>query len=362
MLSISDVVDINIFVNQASTSSGVFDVGLILGSSTVIASTTRCRAFSSLADMLTAGFTADSPEYLAAQAYFGVNPAPTSVLVGAIAEGETPVQALTACIETNPDFDAVVVCGLTDEQAVAVDAYLRNIDRYHLFYSASGVVATAVSGIFTTMKNAKTRRAIGIYSSETYAAAALAGMVMGLIHANPETAVQSCYRPINGLEIEDLTAAEVSSLKGVNANVYIARRNRNLFENGATGDGMRIEDSIYLDMLASRLQDALFEVMTASARRLPQTDATSARFLNACINVLDNFLAMGVIAGGEWKGLQIGNVTAGDALEKGYVLSVEPFATQSAEDRAAHKAMPITIGVMFAGSVETVVVNVNAQL
>lgn len=362
MLSIADIVDINVFVNQASTSSGVFDVGLILGPSTVIAPATRVRQFSSLADMITAGFTASSAEYLAAEKYFGVNPAPTSVLVGAISEGETPVQALTACVEANPDFDAVVICGLTEEQAVAVDAYLRNIDRYHLFYSSSAAVATAAAGIFTTMKNAKTRRAVGVYSAESNAAAAAAGMVMGLIHANPDAAIQTCYRPIGSIEPDALTAADVATLKGVNANVYITRRNRNLFEVGTTGDGMRVEDSIYLDMLASRLQDALFNVMTGSAARLPQTDATSARFLNACAQVLDEFLAMGVIAGGVWKGVNIGNTHEGDALEKGYVLAVDPFATQTAEDRAAHKAMPITIGIMLSGSVETVVVNVNAQL
>ena len=40
----------------------------------------------------------------------------------------------------------------------------------------------------------------------------------------------------------------------------------------------------------------------------------------------------------------------------------DSFDNQSDADRMAHKAMPISVGLIFAGSVESIVINVNVVI
>ena len=71
MLTMDPVVQVNVSVNQTTTVQSVFDVGAILGPSTVISTTNRFATYASLSEMVTAGFTDQMPEYVAAQKYFG---------------------------------------------------------------------------------------------------------------------------------------------------------------------------------------------------------------------------------------------------------------------------------------------------
>ena len=81
MLNVDPVVKVNINIAAASAARGTFDVGAILGPSSVLNSTSRFAVYESAAAMLTAGFGDTSPEYTAAVKYFGVNPAPAQVVV-----------------------------------------------------------------------------------------------------------------------------------------------------------------------------------------------------------------------------------------------------------------------------------------
>ena len=44
------------------------------------------------------------------------------------------------------------------------------------------------------------------------------------------------------------------------------------------------------------------------------------------------------------------------------MLWADSYDTQSEADRAAHKAMPVQVALTLAGSLESVVINVNVQL
>lgn len=84
-LPLSNIVTVNVSVAAASVAAKTFNVGLIVGSSTVIPSygaNARIQQFASTAAMLTAGFSDTSPEYLAAEGYFGADSAPGAVMIG----------------------------------------------------------------------------------------------------------------------------------------------------------------------------------------------------------------------------------------------------------------------------------------
>lgn len=87
-LSLSRVINISESLTPAAIATPTFNQGLIMGTSTVIPSTgtgstgIRVRQYSSLAGMVSDGFSTSSPEYIAAQLYFGVNSPPQYVNIG----------------------------------------------------------------------------------------------------------------------------------------------------------------------------------------------------------------------------------------------------------------------------------------
>ena len=57
-----------------------------------------------------------------------------------------------------------------------------------------------------------------------------------------------------------------------------------------------------------------------------------------------------------------GPLRAGDTVENGYALWADSYDNQSDADRAAHKAVPIQVGLVLAGSIESIVITVNVTV
>lgn len=88
-LSIQNIVDVTVTIEQALASTNSFNQGLYIGPSSVIptygSGNTRVRQYSAAnyaTQMLTDGFQVNSPEYLAAQAYFSQSPQPGYLWIG----------------------------------------------------------------------------------------------------------------------------------------------------------------------------------------------------------------------------------------------------------------------------------------
>jgi len=84
MLNIDPIVKVDVHIGTTTASSGVFDVGAILGSTVVSGKfdpDNRYKEYESLAAMVTDGFLTTSEEYKAAEKYFSVTPAPAKVVM-----------------------------------------------------------------------------------------------------------------------------------------------------------------------------------------------------------------------------------------------------------------------------------------
>lgn len=79
---LSLVVNVSINIGAVGNQPPTFNQGLIIGTSTIISSATRLQLFTSPNALLLAGFSSSSPEYIAAQIYFGANPAPQFLWIG----------------------------------------------------------------------------------------------------------------------------------------------------------------------------------------------------------------------------------------------------------------------------------------
>lgn len=363
MLSNDPIVRVQVTASSGAASAASFDTGLILtpAGAASVTEAERLQVFNSAADMLTAGFSASDEAYTAAVKYFSANPAPARVMVSKYASGETPGAALDAVLERSAAFYGIYLC-VHDASAVkAFAAHVAALDgRFVYFYSVVDTVANALlpSGIFAGMKT--NGRALGLYAAAANDAAAVMGLAMGLSLARQDRAFALCYKALNGVETTALTESEVTALKALNANVYVARGyTRTMLESGTVGNGRRYDEVMYLDRMTADLQEAAVALLADNAGKLAQTDETSAVFINRFTSILAGYAGMGVLGTAVWRGAEVGPLTAGEMVENGFLLWAESYDTQSDADRAAHKAMPIHAALCFAGSVESLVIDIH---
>ena len=104
-LPLSDICDISVTINPAAFVAPAYNQGLIVGSTlTLTTYGGRIQQFTRTnyaTAMLTAGFTITSPEYIAAEIYFGQTPAPSYLWVGC--RDLTAVQTVTIAGRTVAD-------------------------------------------------------------------------------------------------------------------------------------------------------------------------------------------------------------------------------------------------------------------
>ena len=367
MLSLSSIVQVVVNASSPVSSGSSFSTGLILApSASAVTDAARLRTFTSAADMLSAGFTAADPAYQAALAYFAASPAPDRVLVGLYASSETPATVFRTILNQTTGFYGVCLCdSAIAKQTAFISTFPSLSDRMALFCAGTGSVSEALSasGVLKTALATGSDRIFSIYGSDIYAAAALMGTAMGLARAYSDASFSLCYQRVPGMLPTDLTESEIASLKETGANVYIVRGgNRLLLENGSAVSGRRFDEVYALDRISADLQDAALSLLTSGAGRLPQTDETSAVFINRFSAVLAGYTAAGVLASGRWRGAATGSLQTGDVIENGYLMWADSYDLQSDADRAAHRAMPIHVALCLAGSVETLLIEVNVTV
>ena len=367
MLSLSNIVQVQVNVASPASSGSAFSTGLIIAaSSSTPTAETRLRLFSSAADMLSAGFTQSDPAYLAAAAYFAASPAPDRVYVGLTGSTETAASAFQQFLGMTSDFYGVCLC---ESNATKVKAFAEALPaisgRFMAFFAGTGTVseATGSSGVLKKLHDLGSSRMIGVYGCDIYAAAALMGTAMGLSRAYSDASFALCYQEVPGMLPVDLTESQIASFKALNANVYITRGvSRRLLENGSTASGCRFDEVLALDRISADLQEAALSLITSGSGKLPQTDETSAVFINRFSAILAGYAASGVLATGVWRGRAVGNLQPGDAVENGYLLWAESYDLQSDADRAAHKAMPIHAALCLSGSVESLLIDIDVMM
>lgn len=367
MLSLSPIVEVRVSASPAPASPSAFSAGLILAPSAgEIPEEDRLRVFASAADMLAAGFTPASPAYLAALAYFAASPAPDRVLVGLYPAADDPAAGLRAVLDATRDFYGVFVCADSSDALIPLAEAVPSLPgRFVLFCGAAGSVSDALSesGLLKKAFATGSDRILTVYGCDLYAPAALMGTAMGLSRAWADSAFALCYHRVPGMLPTDLTESRIADLKAVNANVYITRgASRLLLENGTVVSGKRFDEVHALDRIAADLQEAALEMITSESGRLPQTDETSAAFINRFSAVLSAYTARGILAAAPWRGRASGSLQPGDVISNGYLLWADSYDQQSDADRAAHKAMPIHAALCLSGSVETLVIDVDVSL
>ena len=371
MLSVNSIARVVVNAVRSSASPASFDTGLILIKDANYADSRRLATVDDSAaavNQLTSwGFDSSSEAYMAAVKYFAASPSPSRLLLSCYPSSETLVEALTAVLDVTASFYGIAFGQTeTDARILALEEFISGLDRPLMLFvpvigTASAVVASG--SLLQTLCNRASQRAVPFFCAAVSDAAALMGTAMGLELSHPASAFALCYKTINGIQPSSLTETEATAIKGLNGNVYLTRGYMHLLlEKGTVSSGARYDEMLYLDKIADDLQNAAVTLLAENPDRMPQTDDSTAQFINRFTSILSGYTDRGVLASGLWRGADTGPLHAGDTVENGFALWADSYDDQPDADRAAHKAVPVQAGLVLAGSIESIVITVNVMV
>ena len=370
MLSVNPIARVVVNTVRASASPTAFDTGLLLVRDANYTADRRLQAADSsaaaIAFLSSWGFAETSEPYKAALKYFAASPSPSRLLLSCHPSSETLEEALAAVLDRTASFYGVTPGQAeTDERVLALNAFLSGLDRpLVLFVPVTGTPSAAVAAdsLLDRLYSAGAKRCVPFYCAAPSDAAALMGTAMGLEQSHPSSAFSLCYKTVSGVLPSSLTESEAGAIQALGGNVYLTRGYTHLLlEKGTVASGARYDEVLYVDEIASALQDAAVTLLAENQDRLPQTDDSTAQFINRFTSVLMSFTDRGILASGPWRGADAGPLSMGDTVENGFALWADSYDDQSDADRAAHKAVPVNVALLLAGSVESIVITVNVQ-
>ena len=371
MLSINTIARVVVNTVRTAASPASFDTGLLLVLENPFSASDRLHAYGSAAEaaagLTEMGFLPTSDVYRAAVKYFAASPAPSRLLVSCYPASETPGQALDAVLDQTGEFYGVMACdSVSAADYLTFAQHVESLSQpLMLFVPVTGTVANAIASNSTLnrLHGASIKRAVPFYCASYSDCAAVMGTAMGLELSHKGSAFALCYKTIQGIQPSSLTQTEVDSLKDLGCNVYVARGYTHLLlENGSVASGGRYDEVLYVDKIAEDLQNAAVTLLAENPDKLPQTDDSTAQFINRFSSILMGYTDRGILASALWRGADVGPVRNGEIVENGFLLWADSYDDQSDADRAAHKAMPVQVALTLAGSIESIVITVNVQV
>lgn len=374
-LPVSNVVNVDVIMSPTAATGRNFGSLLILGTSTVIPVSERTRLYTSAED-IGADFGTDSPEYAAASIYFSQSPQPTQVYVGrwakTLATGETgSVETLAQAISAVLQFTNWYGLGIADDEdltaaeitATAAAIQASSLSRVFAVTSDdSGIIDSAsTTDIASTLKAAGYGRTFVQYSTKSkYAALSAFGRAFTVNFTGNNTTLTLKFKTEPGVTYETLTSAQAAAVDAKNANVFVYYANDTaILQQGVMANGDFFDERHGLDWLQNYVQTDLFNALYTSTTKIPQTEAGITRLLSVVEKSLDQAVSNGLVAAGVWNGGDIGQITAGDTLTKGYYVYAQPLSSQSQADREARKSPLIQAAIKLAGAIHYADVQIN---
>ena len=386
-LNLNPIVNVEINLALKSAARKGFNLGLIIGGSTVFENigeeqTTpdRLRIYGSLDQMLADGFTTDDAEYKAALLYFGASSSPDRLVIGNRRAGETALEAFQACRQANSEWYCGMVCGALESEIQEIAAYTEACEPSTLFlyttHNANCLQKTVTEGdqevvdIFSFLKARKYRRSFGLYCGDEGtqdAVAAVMGYAMGANRGTADSAFTLAYKTLVGVPTDDLTENQVAyvcgskTATGNNGNVYITRaEDYDILQQGYMADKTSFDEILNLDMLKNELTLSIMDLLY-TLKKIPQTVAGVNTIINACNVACNKFVNTGFIAPGKWNGARCLALEKGDYLPDGYLVQSDSVDDQPQAERDARICPPIYVCCKLAGAIEFVTVEVNVN-
>lgn len=288
-----------------------------------------------------------------------------------VANGIVPETALAAATAFDDRFGQqfyglVIPEGATaDHQAVA--AYIEAATNKHVYGVGSSDANILSSGSTTDiaylLKASGYKRSVVQYSSTNiYSICSLMGRIIPTNYNGNNTVITLMYKQEPGVIAESLTATQIGILEGKNCNVFVAYNNNTaIVEPGVMSSGEFFDVIAGTDWLALAIQTAVYNLLSTSPTKIPQTDAGNNLIMSTIEGVCAQAVTNGLLAPGVWTSGGFGSLNQNDFLPKGYYVYAPSIGTQSAADRAARRSVAFQVAAKLAGAIHTVNVTINVN-
>ena len=261
----------------------------------------------------------------------------------------------------------VADASLGESDVLAVAAFIEGAGQSRIFgYTTQNALAldgTSTTDIVAKLKAANYKRTFDQFSSSSpYATASIFGRAFTVNFQGNNTTITLKFKQEPGVTAEALNETQAAALKAKNCNVFVNYSNDTaIIQEGVMANGYFFDEVHGLDWLQNDLQTAVYNLLYTSTTKIPQTDQGINRIVTTICQRLDQAVANGLVAPGQWNGPEFGALKTGQFLSTGYYVYAPPVATQSQADREARKAPVIQVAVKLAGAVHfvDVIVNVN---
>lgn len=200
------------------------------------------------------------------------------------------------------------------------------------------------------------------YSENPYAVASAIGREMVVNFNGNNTTITLMYKQEPGVTPQDLTGTQATTLKNKRINVFAAYNNdTNIIQYGTMSGPAYLDEIHGLDALGLDVQADLWNALYTAKNKIPQTDAGVHELVAVAENTCRKYVRNGFIAPGTWNSNTIGELQAGDYMDRGYYVFVEPISNQAQSTREARISPPINIALKLAGAIHEVDVLISVN-
>lgn len=363
-VSLNRIVDVSVEISAPITISSDFNLGCIIGNSTVITSADdRVKLYTRstfMQQMVSDGFTTSSPEYKAAVAYFSQKPTAETLAVGVKLADETVLQAITNTRNANDNIYAFCFCFTVEDSDISdIAAFVEATDVPTMFLHQTNdakCLQASQTNVMKTLMDAGYNRTSVFYSTQDNLIAGVMGVICGLNSMEQNSAYTLAYKSIVGFNPEDINDLEMQNLLSYNGNTYCNfGRRYNFIYPGLMAGGYHVDERFLLDAIEYLLQQYVVAGLVSS-RVVPQTESGVTTIISFAKTACEVIRAAGFIAEGIWNADAVLKLETGDAVPNGYYIQASSLAAQSASDRAKRVSPPIYIALKAAGALEHIVI------
>ena len=265
---------------------------------------------------------------------------------------ETEVDALTAGEQASADWYGVLLLRGLRDTSVQLDVAAWTEARTKIFSASTNNPLSLTLGdisnnAFKFADNNYTRT-ICTYSSipDQYPDAAVFGKGFPVNFSAPDSVITLKFKPLAGINTEDLTFSQKNALDDKRANALISVGGASMYAEGYMSSQLFFDERHGVDWMTGEIESNVFGYLLTRPTKIPLTDKGGATLEQQVIRSLDAAFANGLLG--------IGTTSSGEFLGTGYKTSVQKVADMNIADKANRIAPTISFIALLAGAVHFV--------
>lgn len=158
-----------------------------------------------------------------------------------------------------------------------------------------------------------------------------------------------------------ITESQRKTLIAKNCNYYTYFGDSAMLAEGVMADGTFFDERHGLDWFQNAIETNVFGYLYTRPTKVPQTDKGMAALVQQVEKAGHEAVNNGLLAPGFWEGMDLGEVTSGDFLPKGFYVYAQKVKDQNRSDREARIATPIQMLAKGAGAIHFANISVTFE-